>query len=142
MQKTVVGASVVCYINGKEYGQVESFSFRPDTPHKEARGIDSLEPFDLIPQAISISGQLGMYRTKLDGGAQGIGAATAFIDVVHAKFFTIQLRERVTQTVIFESRYSSVISENWEVKAKGIMTGQLAFRGLNWSNEMKNNAQG
>lgn len=137
MQQTIVGASVNCYVNGLLYGQVKTFRWSPSTPHKEARGLDVIEAVDLIPLGASVSGTIGVWRQRLDGGAQGIGAGVAFSDLPHARFFTIQLKEQMTQTVIFESRFSTVVDESWGVEAKGVVEGMLSFKGINWKNEIQ-----
>jgi hypothetical protein len=141
-QLTIVGASVQCYVNGKLYAQAKSFRWSPTTPQRELHGLDSVEPFDLMPMAASLQGEIGLWRQRLDGGAQGSGAAVAFVDIPHAKFFTVQLKEIRTQTIIFQARYCSVVAETWGAEAKGVVQGSLVFKGLTWSNEIPRPDQG
>lgn len=140
--RTVVGASVNCYVNGALYGQVKSFRWSPTTPHREAHGIDSVEPYDLIPMACSVQGSLALWRTRLDGGAQGIGAGFIWADLPRGKFFTIHLKETLTQTLLFEASYCSVIGESWGADAQRPMEGSLTFKGLGWGNEIHRPDQG
>lgn len=128
---------MACYLNGRLYGQVKSFRWNPTTPVRELHGLDSVEPFDLVPMAVSVQGEIGLWRTRLDGGAQGAGAAFAFADIPHAMYFTVQIKEIRTQTLLFEARYCSVIAESWGTEARGIMQGQLTFRGLGYRNEIQ-----
>jgi hypothetical protein len=141
-QQTIVGASVVCYINGRSYGQVKSFRWSPTTPQREIHGLDSVEAYDFMPQAVSVQGDIGVWRTRLDGGAQGAGAGFAFADIPHAMFFTVQLKEVVTQTLIFEARYCSVVNENWGAEAGGVVQGSMTFKGLSYRNEILRPDQG
>jgi hypothetical protein len=36
---------------------------------------------------------------------------------------------------LFESNFCSVISQNWKMAARGLVTGQVEIEALDWANE-------
>ena len=139
---TVVAASVVCLVNGGAYGQAKSFHWSSSTPHREVHGIDDLVAVDLIPQAVSVTGTVGMYRLHGDAGIQGIGAGGAFPNIARLKFFVLQLRDITTGALLFEARNCVVTAESWGAEAKGIVEGSMSFKGLSWRNESTGSTSG
>jgi hypothetical protein len=135
--KTVVSAGVVLYLNGKPYGRVREFFFDSATPRKPLYGIDSTEPFELIPTTTLVTGRIGLVRTVGDGGAEGAAMTTQVDAIPREKYFTLQLIERTSDTVIFEARYCSVTRQSWGAPEKGIVTGTVEWEALDWSNELR-----
>ena len=136
--KLVHGARVNCYINGQKAGTVVSFQFSSDTPHREARGIDSLLPFELIQQASSIKGTIGLLRQAGGGGAQGLGAGVKSFKLTREKYFTLALIDRGTGFMLFRADYCCINNEAWQLATKQFMTGTVNFSGLLWDNEAPN----
>lgn len=133
----IAGAHVLCYINGRLYSQVSGLQWDSGTPKKEIYGIDSPEPFELAPTVGRLSGRLSLFRVVGDGGLQGPGIASRYIDLPAQKYFRLQLVERRGSTVIFEAEFCTVESESWSVPAKGLVTGTMNFKAINWANEVK-----
>ncbi len=134
---TLAGAHVVVYLNGRVYASVESFSWVSSTPKKTIFGLDSVIPAELAPTITGCSGSLKLYRLIGDGGIQGPGMAAAFEDMPSEKYFTLQLIERRSDTVIFSAQECSVESESWGAEAKSLIRGSMTFKAKTWSNEVK-----
>lgn len=134
--KTVTGAMVLCYINSNLYGRVSSFSWDSETAHKSIHAVDSSDPYELGMTQTKVSGSLGVYRLKGDGGAQGAGMATRYEDVPRGKYFTITVIDKSTDLVLFEAKQCVLQSESWSVSTKGILSGALKFDAINWHNEV------
>lgn len=132
---TIVGAQVIVYINGRVYGQAESFEWESLTPKKPIFGIDSPDPFELAPTTTQCRGTLGAVRTHGDGGFQGAGVIAAYPDLTREKYFTLVLVDRVTKTILFEAALCSASMEKWRVAPKNIMRGTMSFEGITWGNE-------
>jgi hypothetical protein len=135
--KVVTSAGVVLHLNAKAFGRVRGFQFASETPKIAVYGLDSTEPFELMPTTTKISGRVSVYRTIGDGGAEGAAMVVPYDFVPREKYFSLQLVERASDSVIFEAAYCSVIRQSWSVPEKGIVTGEIEFEALDWSNEIK-----
>jgi hypothetical protein len=133
--RTIVSAGVSLYINGKRMGRVTSFEFNSATPRRAIHGLDALDPFELAPVSTRVSGRLGFVRTVGDGGAEGQGLTTQYDTLPLEKYFSIMLIERISDTVIFEANYCSVVNQSWSVQPKSMVTGMVEFEALDWNNE-------
>lgn len=138
MAKVLSTAEILCYINGRLYGQVSSFGFRSITQRRAIHGIDVLDPQELAPGPTKISGSLHVYRTIGDGGAEGAGMTTDFGDLPAEQYFSIVLIDRALGTTVFRADNCSVMSQTWDIPKKGIVTGSIEFDALTWSNETLN----
>lgn len=134
---TIVGAQVLCYINGVRFGRVTNFIWRSMTPRKAIYGLDSVDPTELAPTVTRCSGTIGMIRTTGDGGAEGAGMAAPFEDLPREKYFTVQLVDRATDRVLFQAQKCSVISQSWTVAMKTSVIGSIEFEAIDWSNEIR-----
>lgn len=132
--RTVVAAHCVVYVNGRLFGRVASLGFSAETPQRELRVIDTLEPAELIPQGASVRGSLTIYRLHRDGGIEAAGLAAAWADMTRQKYFSLMVVDRVTDTVLFRADRCATAAQSWNV-GRGFVMGTVAFVGLNWSNE-------
>jgi hypothetical protein len=137
MSGIAVGAGTLVYVNGKMWGRAVSFSFSPQTPHVALRGLDFLGACELSPTGTSISGRLSMYRKAGDGGVEGAGMSVASQYIPTLKYFSLSLVDRRTKTVLFEAPHCVVDNQTWTVQPKSIITGEIAFQGLDWNNELQ-----
>lgn len=131
----VAGPHVVCYINGRVYGQVISATWNSSTPKKAIYTIDTPDPSELAVTTTKVSGSLELYRLTGTGGLQGAGIAASFRDLSLEKYFVLQLIDRRTDTPLFECRDCSSEGEQWKIGVKALMTGTLNFSGIIWDNE-------
>ncbi len=132
----VTGAKVLCYVNGKLFGRVSSFSWSSSTPRKKIRVVDIPHPVELAATTTEITWQMGVFRSVGDGGMQGAGMIAAQqTAVMREKYFTILLLERSSNLVLFKADFCNADSENWAINAKAIMVGNVAGSGIVWGNE-------
>ncbi len=134
--RTVVGAHIICYINGQPYGRLQNFVFKSGTPRRPIYGIDSMDPTELAVTQTKISGAMVVIRTVGDGGAEGAGITANFDDLPREKYFTVQLIERGSDTVIFQAELCSVTNQTWTIPQKGVIHGTIEFEAISWSNEI------
>jgi hypothetical protein len=132
---TIVGAGVAVRINGQVYGRCQNFHFSAATARHPIYGIDSLEPFELAPTVSRVAGSLSIVRTVGDAGAEGAGMSAPLDMLPREKYFALQLVERGSDLVIFDARYCSVASQNWNVE-RGAVIGTIEFEALDWNNEI------
>jgi hypothetical protein len=135
--KIVHGAAVVVLVNGVPFAEVSGFQFSSGTPGREIRGIDTIETLELAPISAGCTGQLSLYRQLGDGGIEGKGLSTNYGDLPALKYITIQLIDRRADLILFSADRCRVESQTWSVQTKGLMTGQMSFRALSWSNETR-----
>jgi hypothetical protein len=134
----VVGAQAVCYINGTMYGQVSSFRWSSDTPYRPLYGLDCIWPQELVPTVVKVSAQLNIYRMVGDGGLEGAGITAPYASLPRQQYFTLSLRDRYSDNLLFESRWCVVDTQTWDVPAKGLVTGSFSVTGIAWHNEVSN----
>jgi hypothetical protein len=133
--RLITAAKVVLYINGKPYALVTSFAWTSQTPKKAIYGLDSGEPYELAPGQTKCQGQIGLLRAVGEGGLEGIGVTPFFHDLPREKYFTLALVERGTDTQIFRADRCSIMSQAWNIPAKGMVTGTMTFEAMDWNNE-------
>jgi len=136
MQSFVIpAAATVLRINNQTYGAVNSFQWNSNVSYRAVNGIDQLEAQELIPASVSVSGSVGLYRITNSGGLEGIGVTTTFDNLSALKYFVLQLVDLRVDKILFECRNCVVEGQSWGVSAKGLMTGSLNFKGINWSGQ-------
>ena len=135
--RVVVGAHIICYINGQPYGRISHFTFRSQTARKPLYGLDSMDPYELAVTQSKITGTMKIFRTVGDGGAEGAGISASFDDLPREKYFTVQLIDRGSDKVIFQAELASVVSQTWDIPAKGTISGTIEFEAISWENEIQ-----
>ena len=135
--KVISTAGVVLHLNGKPFGRVRAFQWSINTPKKPINAIDSLQPFEFLPTASQVSGHLSIYRTVGDAGVEGAAMAARMEDIPREKYFSIQLVERGSDTIVFQAMYCSLVRQSWSAQEKGLVTGEIDFQALDWSNELR-----
>lgn len=136
LSRLMVGAHALCHINGRLFGRVADISVESDSPHREVHCVDTLEPAELVAQALRGGGQMAIYRIHGDGGIQATGMIPAWRDVTRAKYFSILITDRFSDTVFFRADACSVLKESWRV-GRGYVMGSVAFKILSWGNEVQ-----
>ena len=131
----ITGPKVFLFINGIKVGRVFSFSWSSSTPKKPIYGLDSNEPYELAPTTTSITGSVSVYKFTGDGGAEGAGMTPTNPNIPSEKYFTLMLMDQVSSNVIFRADQCSVLGQNWSVAVRGLLTGNISFQALSWSNE-------
>jgi hypothetical protein len=130
-----VAARMLCYVNGRLVGHVVGMDFSSGTPHQELGGLDRGDPFELAPTQTRAEGSFTLLRVVGTGGAQGLGFAPQYEDLVRQKYNTIQIVDRLTKLQLFYASGVSATMERWQVAAKGMMIGTLTYKMLSWENE-------
>ncbi len=130
-------AQVALYINGQQFGRVNAFSYSVDSPRKKLATVDSLIPFELATGQTHVSGTMAVYRTVLDGAAEGVGMVAPIEELPREKYFSIVLVDLTTQVVIFQADFCSVEQQSWNVTSKGLIVGNIAWSALSYQNEVR-----
>lgn len=132
---TLPGAAITCYVNGQRFGRVTSFSWESMTPFKARYGLDSADPFELVPMYTKVQGSIGLLRTVGDGGAEGAGMTVSFEDLPRGKYFSLMLVDRGSDQVLFQAELCVAKVQKWDVRSRSIVTGSVEFEGISWTNE-------
>lgn len=133
----LTGAHVVCYVNGRILGRVTSFHWTKQSTIKRVQGIDTLIPSELIRGPVFVNGQIGLLRTKRDGGAEGAGLTAPMENLNLEQYVSLMLIDRMTDTVVGQFDSCLIESDGWRVDPKGIVTGTLTFQSLKFANEVR-----
>jgi len=130
-------AQVALYVNGNQFGRVNGFSYQVDTPRKKIGTVDSQIPWELATGQTHVSGNMVVYRTQLDGGAEGPGMVAPIEELPTEKYFSMVLVDLTTQVVIFQADFCSVESQQWSVNSKSLIMGQITWSALTYQNEVR-----
>lgn len=138
MPSLLIASNIVkCLINGRVVGQVTSFSFRRQSTPKPMLVVDQFVPAELIRGPVLISGQIGLLRVQRDGGPEALGLMPPTQDISVEQYVSIQLKDLVSDTVLFQVDSALIDSESWEQPAQDLMHGQVSFMGLQMSPSVK-----
>jgi hypothetical protein len=135
MSRLVVGAHLLCFINGRLFGEVTAIQWDSATPNVSRVGIDSLTPFELSPVGAKMSGNVSLFRLHGTGGLEGRGIVAPFSHIAREKYFSILIVDRVTGKRLNQADYCKVNNQSWRMVARQRVEGSFSFEGIDWSNE-------
>lgn len=131
----LTSARVLVYVNGRRFGRCTSFTWSSQTQHREVETVDLEFPVELATARAKLSWQMGVVRTTGDGGAQGAGMVPQQTALSREKYFTLQLVDRASGYTLFKCSMCVTNSEQWTIRAPGVVAGQVSGAGITWSNE-------
>jgi hypothetical protein len=126
---------LMLYINGRIFGVATGFSFEDSKGTQPRYGIDLQRPQELVTTQTVVRGTVECLRKHDDAGVEGAGIVPIPTELSLARYFFLQLVDRQTDSVIFQVPKAALISQQWRVQARGVMTGSFTFEGIEWSNE-------
>jgi len=132
---TLAGAQIAVYLNGTRLNQVTGFSWRSAENRRVVYALDQNEPVELIPTQSRIQGTLHLMRLLNDGGAQGLGMSGGIDNMVNERYFTLLVTDRNSDSVLFQASNCSLLDESWDMSARGLVSGTIAFEAITWNNE-------
>lgn len=131
----VTSPHVVCYINSIPFARCSGVSYTTTSPAKQLHGIDTLLPTELVPQALSVSGNLQVYKLHIDGGAEAAGFIGTWSKMTRSKYFSLMILDRYTDSVIVRVDRCYLNSQTWQIQPKQFVVGTFSWAGLDYSNE-------
>lgn len=135
-QRIVGGGHAVVEINGVVWGRFVEAVVDVDEGTDEILGVDSSEPFEIAPSTTRVRGSLKMWRTVLDGGAEGAGLAAPPSELPRGRYFAIRILDRIGGYPLFECDRAKVGAQRWTISAKRLVSGAVEFSGIGWRNEV------
>jgi hypothetical protein len=129
-QRTISGAQVVIYINGKIYHEAQQVSFAIDYGEEPIYGIDSIFPQEIKATKISITGNISGIRTANSNGLQGKDIRTGVKNSLLTPYISLRISDRKTGEDILYVPHAKVINEKVDISAKGIARHNFSFTGL------------
>lgn len=129
-QRTVSGAHIKVYINGVAYNETQQLSYNIDYGEEPIYGIDSVFPQEIKITRISVQGSLSGIRVANSRGIQSSGLRPGVRDSVFAPYISIRIFDRRTGEDILFIPHAKIINERSSVNAKGNMTVDVSFTGL------------
>lgn len=129
------GLDCILYINGRIFGVATGINWEASTGAQKRHGIDRHTPFEVLPTQASIRGTVQCLRQHNTAGIEGAGVVPVEDELSGSRYFSLQLVDRQTDTVVLQVLEAACVSQQWSVQARGVMTGSFAFEGLSWSNE-------
>lgn len=135
MGSLLLGAQIVCYVNGDQYAIVFGATWNIDTPRKAIFAVDSATAYELAPTTATITGTLRIYRLVRDGGLEGYGITQFPKDLLNEAYVSISLVDSKSDSIVFTANKCAIQHQSWDVQSRGIVTGSLTFQATEWSNE-------
>lgn len=136
-QRIIVGANIICYLNGRPLGFVHAFNYNAATPSREIRGIDCPEVIELAPTTSGCKFTMTVFRLKGGGGIQGVGMGPVASEIPRGKYFDFLLLDRITDTVVWQGRWCRVDGESGNFEAKAMSMVTVNGTAITWSNEVR-----
>jgi hypothetical protein len=131
----VTSPHAVCYINSIPFARCSGVSYSVSSPSKQSHGIDTLLPIEQIPLGLSVSGDLQVYKLKIDGGAEAAGLIATWNKMTRSKHFSLMVLDRSTDSVILRVDHCHLNNQTWQIQPKQFVVGTFAWAGLDYSNE-------
>ena len=129
-QRTIAGAHLKLYINGKVFSEVQQVSYTIDYGEEPIYGIDSVFPQEIKITRISIQGSVSGLRIANSNGLQGSNIRPGIRDSIFAPYISIRLYDRRTGEDIMFIPNARVTNEKLDVSAKGVAKISFNFIGL------------
>lgn len=133
--KILVGAHILCFINGRLFGECNSIQWQPQTPRIRRGGLDSLQAYELSPGPVELNGTIGVHRVRAAGGLEGRGIVAPPNLIPRERYFSILLVDRVTGQKVHQADFCMVESQTWSYAPHVIVGGSFSFKGIEWANE-------
>ena len=125
----------VLYINGKIFGVATGINWNAATGTQSRYGIDQQTPQEILSTQAAINGTVQCLRHHNTAGVEGAGVVPVEGELSRGRYFFLQLVDRQTDTVILQIPKAALVSQQWSVQSRGVMTGSFTFEGVSWSNE-------
>jgi hypothetical protein len=135
MSSLIVTANTVLYINGTPYVFVSEVTPTITSPQKILRGIDYLPGIEMAPMPVEYTVSAILYRKKNSGGLEGQGFLPKWDKATRGKYFSAIIMDRTTQEILFETQRNLITSQSWRLAPRNILTGQVTWVGLGYSND-------
>lgn len=133
--KTIKGADLKMFINGKPFGLVTEFSFQVSNGRRGIYTIDQAEPWEIGEAQSAVTGSMTVIRLRADGGMEGYGVVAPYGFYTLEKYVSITLTERFTDRAVFHTDRALIRMQSWAVGPRNIMVGTLNFEAINWNND-------
>lgn len=126
----IVGANLKLYINNRPFGIATNIEWTRQDQHKAVYGIDSIVPYELLPQTTSINGKVSFTAIKRDGGLIGRSIVARTTEILREKYISIVLVDRDSGFIILRVDQCIVTTQSYKADAKGILRGVFSFEGI------------
>ena len=133
--KSIVGAQLKVYVNNRLFGIATGFTYTINPGRRPIYGLDQIVPFELAPGAYSVKGRLDFNKVRYDGGLEGRGISASQSKILLEKYIGIVVVDRVTGSVIFQAERAAINSQQWNARARDIMTGSCEYEAITWRND-------
>ncbi len=132
---TVLGNDLAIYINGNLFGVVSEIRWEQAYGRHAISGIDSVFPFELASGQAVLQGSMSIYRLHNTAGLEGKAIAPRDFKLPRERYFSLQVVDNVTDTVILQCNRAAVSSQSWNAASQQILQGSFSFMGIGWANE-------
>jgi hypothetical protein len=129
-QRTIAGAHVQLYVNGKVYEEAQQVNYTIDYGEEPIYGIDSPFPQEIKITRISITGSVTGVRLAKSNGLQGDSMRPTIMESPFGPYISIRITDRRTGEDLIFIPHAKVTSEQLSVSAKGTAKLSFNFTGL------------
>lgn len=133
--KYVSGARTILKINGELAAWAFQVSWNVRTDQDEIWGIDDWTAYELAPKRISIDGSLSGFYLPIKGSPTKIAATPTMLSFMFHKYITIEVRDSVTDAVLFHTDKAVVTNTAVESTAEQLSKLVLNWKAIGWYDE-------
>jgi hypothetical protein len=132
---SVRGNDLSVYINGTLFGVINEIRWEQSYGRHAIHGIDSVFPFELASGQAMLTGSMSLYRLHNSAGLEGAGVVPRDHKLPRERYFSLQVVDNVTDTVVMQCDRAAVMNQSWNVASTQILQGSFSFMGIGWANE-------
>ena len=133
---SLAGAHLKVFINGKLLGYVMNApAWNVRSESGRLREIDNVLTKQFAPRLYEVAGTLQVLRGRSTGGLEGAGLVPTAEAMLRQKYLTIEIQDRITQDIVYRALQCTVQQQQWQINARGIVTGTFNFEGITFANE-------
>ncbi len=133
--KYITGSRTIIRINGKLAAFAFSVSWNINTEQDEIFTIDDWTAYEIAPKKISINGTIGGFHIPGKSPTVTLIMPNLFSFMFH-KYITIEVRDRSTDALLFQTNKAVITSYSEENRAGQIGGITLNWKAIGWADEM------
>lgn len=133
---SIAGAHLKVYVNSQLLGYVIGTpTWNVRSEWGRLRELDSVLTRQLAPRFYEVSATIQVLRGRSTGGLEGAGLVPTAEAMLRQKYLTIEIQDRITQDIVYRAVQCAVQQQQWQMNARGIVTGTFNFDGITFANE-------
>lgn len=132
--KYASGARCALKINGKLVGFAFGITWRINTTFTEINTIDDTLPAELVPQRITVEGNMSALHIPGQSATTELWQADVLSFLFH-QYISIEVRDSQTDQLLFYTDKAVITSKQEDIRVDQLASVTISFRAIGWKDE-------